>query len=233
MKFLHLSDLHLGRLLHRYSLQEEQTEMLEQIREQDRKQYDRFRSNVDYINTKSHDLKHYLSLLQNNKKLPEEELHQVTESILHLDSETDSGNETLDLILTDRRLDCERQGIELIFQTDGTKLTQLDIIDTYTVFCNILDNAVEYVKSLPKADRQIRLGIRTIHGMVFIHQENPLSTTLEMKDGLPHTTQSDTTLHGFGLKSVQNTIKKCGGELSIQTQNKRFELDIYFPQPEL
>lgn len=32
MKFLHLSDLHLGRILHRYSLQEEQTEMLEQIR---------------------------------------------------------------------------------------------------------------------------------------------------------------------------------------------------------
>lgn len=33
MKFLHLSDLHLGRLLHRYSLQEEQTEMLERIRQ--------------------------------------------------------------------------------------------------------------------------------------------------------------------------------------------------------
>ena len=32
MKFLHLSDLHLGRLLHRYSLQEEQTERLEHIR---------------------------------------------------------------------------------------------------------------------------------------------------------------------------------------------------------
>lgn len=33
MKFLHLSDLHLGRLLHRYSLQEEQTELLERIRQ--------------------------------------------------------------------------------------------------------------------------------------------------------------------------------------------------------
>lgn len=33
MKFLHLSDLHLGRQLHRYSLQEEQTEMLERIRQ--------------------------------------------------------------------------------------------------------------------------------------------------------------------------------------------------------
>lgn len=32
MKFLHLSDLHLGRMLHRYSLQEEQTELLERLR---------------------------------------------------------------------------------------------------------------------------------------------------------------------------------------------------------
>lgn len=31
MKFLHLSDLHLGRMLHRYSLQEEQTELLERL----------------------------------------------------------------------------------------------------------------------------------------------------------------------------------------------------------
>lgn len=32
MKFLHLSDLHLGRLLHRYPLREEQAELLERIR---------------------------------------------------------------------------------------------------------------------------------------------------------------------------------------------------------
>ena len=33
MKLVHLSDLHLGRMLHRYSLQEEQTELLERIRQ--------------------------------------------------------------------------------------------------------------------------------------------------------------------------------------------------------
>ncbi|MBQ2952066.1 MAG: exonuclease SbcCD subunit D [Clostridia bacterium] len=33
MKFLHISDLHLGRQLHRFSLQEEQTEILEHIRQ--------------------------------------------------------------------------------------------------------------------------------------------------------------------------------------------------------
>lgn len=31
MKFLHLSDLHIGRMLHRYSLQEEQSRMLQTL----------------------------------------------------------------------------------------------------------------------------------------------------------------------------------------------------------
>lgn len=218
------------RNLLRYSESDLEREVLEQIREQDRKQFTHFRNNVDYINTKSHDLKHYLELLQRNEKIPQEELQQVSESILRLDSETDSGNETLDMILTDRRLVCASQGIELIFQTDGTSLEQLDMIDTFGIFCNVLDNAIGYVKNLPPEDRSIRLGIRTIHSMVFIHQENPLVGGLEMKDGLPVTTQSDETRHGFGLKSVQSTVKKRGGELVIRAESGRFELDICFPQ---
>ncbi len=213
----------------RYSESDLERQLLEQIREQDRKQFTHFRNNVDYINTKSHDLKHYLDLLQRNEKIPQEELQRVSESILRLDSETDSGNETLDMILTDRRLVCAREGIELIFQTDGTRLEQLDTIDTFGIFCNVLDNAIGYVKELPPEDRSIRLGIRTIHNMVFIHQENPFVGELLMKDGLPVTTQSDETCHGFGLKSVQNTVKKRKGELIIRAENGRFELDICFP----
>lgn len=212
----------------RFSETDLEREMLEQIREQDRKQYDRFRSNVDYINTKSYDLKHYLDLIRNHESIPSEELEQVSDSLRHLDAETDSGNETLDLILTDRRLTCENQQIELIFQTDGTRLEQLDVIDTYTVFCNILDNAIGYVRHLPPEERSIRLGIRSIHNMVFIHQENPFVGHLEMKDGLPVTTQEDETLHGFGLKSVQSTVAKRKGELIIRAENGRFELDICF-----
>lgn len=213
----------------RYSESDLERELLEQIREQDRKQYARFRDNVDYINTKSHDLKHYLELLERGRTLPESELRQVSESLRKLDSETDSGNETLDLILTDRRLACRRQGIELIFQTDGTKLEELDVIDTYAIFCNILDNAIEYAAGLPEEKRRIRLGIRTIRSMVFIHQENYFQGELTMKDGLPATTQEDELLHGFGLKSVRDTVKKRGGELFVRAENGRFELDICFP----
>ena len=214
----------------RYSESDLERELLEQIREQDRKQFTHFRNNVDYINTKTHDLRHYLSLLQKNEKIPEQELHRVSESILHLDAETDSGNETLDMILTDRKLVCAKEGIELVFQTDGTSLAQLDTIDTFGIFCNILDNAIGYVKGLPPEKRRIRLGIRTIHGMVFIHQENPLKESLKMKDGLPVTTQPDSALHGLGLKSVQNTVKKRGGELAVWADAGRFELEICFPQ---
>ena len=212
-----------------FTEKELEREVLEQIREQDRKQFTHFRNNVDYINSKSHDLRHYLELIQMNKTIPQKELDEVSASLQQLDSETDSGNETLDMILTDRRLVCAKEGIDLIFQTDGTRLVQLDTIDTFGIFCNVLDNAIRYVKELPSEDRNIRLGIRTIHSMVFIHQENPFRGTLDMKEGLPVTTQEDDTLHGYGLKSVQSTVAKRKGELIIRAENGRFELDICFP----
>lgn len=213
----------------RYSESDLERELLEQIREQDRKQYTHFRDNVDYINTKCHDLKHYLDLIQKDGRVSQEELREVSDSITRLDTETHSGNETIDLILTDRRRVCANQGIELLFQTDGTSLDQLDVIDTYTIFCNILDNAIEYVRELPPQERTIRLGIRTIRNMVFIHQENMLVEELTIENGLPVTTKYDSTLHGFGLKSVQNTVRKRAGDLVIRTEGNRFEIDIYFP----
>ena len=213
----------------RYSESDLERELLEQIREQDRKQYTRFRNNVDYINTKCHDLKHYLDLLQTRDHVPEEELQQVAASLTALDAETSSGNGTLDLILTDRRLFCASRGIDLIFQTDGTALDRLDMIDTYTVFCNILDNAIECVQTLPPEERTIRLGIRSVHNMVFVHQENPLAEVPDIRDGLPISTKGDPVLHGFGLKSVRDTVRKRGGELVVRAEGRRFEIDLYFP----
>lgn len=219
----------LGNML-RYGESDLERELLEQIREQDRKQYTHFRDNVDYINTKCHDLKHYLDLIRQNQRVPGEELQQVSDSLAAMDSETNSGNETVDLILTDRRRMCAKLGIQLLFQTDRTPLEQLDVIDTYTIFCNVLDNAIEHVRELPPPERIIRLGIRSIRSMVFIHQENTLAKEPDMENGLPVTTKKDPTLHGFGLKSVQNTVHRRGGELVVRTQGNRFELDIYIPQ---
>jgi signal transduction histidine kinase len=204
-------------------------EMLKRIREEDRKQYERFRNNVDYINTKSHDLHHYLELITKNQQIPSEELQRVSESLQHLDSETDSSNDTLDLILTDRKQLCATKEIDFNFQTDGTPLTALGVMDIYTIFCNLLDNAIEHVEKLPKEDRRIRLGIKSFNQMIFIHLENPMQGNIEMADGLPLTTQQNHLLHGYGLKSVKESVTKCGGELIVKAENNIFEVDLYFP----
>jgi signal transduction histidine kinase len=221
------------RLALNFTESEIENEMVERIREQDRRQYELFRHNVDYINLKSHDLRHYLDLITTQKTVPPEELAQVRQSLQHLDSETNSNNGTLDLILTDRRQLCAEKGIDFVFQTDGSSLSQLGVIDTYTVFCNLLDNAIENVKNLADDQRRITLGIKTIHQMVFVHMENPYQGHLALKAGLPETTKSDSLLHGYGLKSVQQTVKKCGGELVVAAANGHFAVDLYFPEKKM
>jgi sensor histidine kinase regulating citrate/malate metabolism len=36
-------------------------------------------------------------------------------------------------------------------------------------------------------------------------------------------------LHGYGLKSVKESVTKCGGELIVKAENNIFEVDLYFP----
>ena len=205
-------------------------QMFKKMYESDREQYEKFRSNVEYINAKTHDLNHYLALIKDGKNIPSSELEEVSESLSFMEAETNSGNESLDLVLTDRRLFCEKKGIELVVQTDGSALSGLNSIDIYTIFCNILDNAIEYVDSLQnKEDRIIRLGIRTFNKMTFIHEENPLSEHLTLDGGLPVTTKADLLLHGYGLKNVRNVVENHGGQVVLNTEGGKFCIDIYLP----
>lgn len=40
------------------------------------------------------------------------------------------------------------------------------------------------------------------------------------------TTKKDSINHGFGLKSIENIVKKYNGDLKICTNNNIFELNI-------
>ena len=50
-------------------------------------------------------------------------------------------------------------------------------------------------------------------------------------DGLPQTTKGNNGYRGFGLKSVQHTVGKYGGNLTIGTEDGCFTLKILFPLP--
>ena len=55
---------------------------------------------------------------------------------------------------------------------------------------------------------------------------------LHLEKGVPQTTNSDKSLHGFGIKSMMMTVKKYGGTISFKAENGTFNVNILFTLPD-
>ena len=107
--------------------------------------------------------------------------------------------------------------------------------DICAIFGNALDNAIEAVRQLPEDDRVIRLETRLAKGMLVVRVENPcvradahsFAHHSEPKSALPPTTKNDRVSHGFGLRSIQEAVRKYDGHMEISAGDESFQLFIY------
>ncbi len=187
------------------------------------------RETIDIINIKCHDLKHLLSGLREMDQKPErdEAIAEIQQAVQFYDSNIRTGNDTLDLILTQKSFLCYNKKIALECFIDGTCMVFMKSSDFLSLFGNILDNAIEAVQNFPTEKRTISLRIGERNGSIFIHAENPCGE-LRFRDGLPQTTKADKAYHGFGVRSIRYIVKKYGGEVSMYTEGGKFHVDILF-----
>ena len=115
---------------------------------------------------------------------------------------------------------------------DGKKLSFMRSSDLYALFGNIIDNAIEAVSVLDEDKRTISLSVSEKSGFIVINIYNRYDGELSFESGLPRTTKSDESMHGFGMKSVQATCEKYGGSMSIRTDKNVFNLNIIIPKTE-
>ena len=197
--------------------------------EQEQKQYSMLRDNIDYINVKCHDFKHRIHDIGANI-LDESEIKKIQDVISIYDSSLKTGNEALDVILMDKTLLCRRLGIKFTCIADGTALSFMETPDIYSLFGNILDNAIEALGKVEAEEKRVAgLDVRKCGAGVKIESYNFCSVIPVFKNGIPQTTQTDKTYHGFGMKSMLMICEKYGGELKIWLENENFNLEIIFP----
>lgn len=187
---------------------------------------------IDMVNRKYHDLKHQIGVLRSEicsgDKM--EYLDKMEREIKVYEAQNKTGNEVLDAILTSKSMYCQTQEIGITCVADGESLDYIDPMDLSSLFGNALDNAIESSgKVLEKEKRLIHLSVVRQKGFVRIRVENYCETVPELKNGLPLTTKKDKRFHGYGLKSIQSTVKKYGGSVTVGIQNHWFELRILLP----
>ncbi len=210
------------------SEKEQQIIILQQLWRQDKAQFESIKANMDVINMKCHDLKHILNKI--GGKLTEEEVLSLREAIEFYDSNIKTGNEVLDVVLCEKAMTCQKNSITFSCMADGAQLDFLTPVQIYSLFGNIIDNAMEAVKTLPRREEKIiSLTCRVTEDVLKIEESNYFGGTLALADGLPVTSKEDRSRHGFGTKSIKYITEQYGGTVDISIVDNMFFLAICFP----
>ncbi len=203
--------------------------LLNYIRGQEREQQELSRQNIELINLKCHDLKHQILHLQSADG-DQTYLKELAEAISIYDTFIRTGNPDLDMIFTEKNFVCSGKGISFTAIVDGKALDFLSKSDLYSLFCNAIDNAIEYVSGIDEEKRFIKVNAKETNGFVSVQFRNYYeSGELRMVDGLPATTKGDNGYHGFGMKSMRSICQKYGGTLSVDTTGNEFVVSVLLP----
>ena len=118
----------------------------------------------------------------------------------------------------------------------GKCLACPDTLDVYSLFGNLLENAIAATEQLENQEQRIiSLSIEQRGDFIHIHTMNffqgPAPT---LEDGLPRTTkETEFGYHGYGLKSVRAIARRYNGDLSIAFQDGIFTAQVYLIQNEI
>lgn len=204
-----------------------------QLRKEEAKQSKITQETIDAINIKTHDLRHQLrDLADGNSTISPEEIKSLEEETRIYDTRLRTGNHSVDVILQEKSLLAKNRQIIFHCMVDGTALTFLKNEDTYSLFGNLLNNALDAAYEVQPAEkRYILLKIRKIAGGCSIYEENSYQGERKFKDGLLETTSKNKDLHGYGLRSIGNVVKQYDGTMQIDAKNGVFTFQAFFPLP--
>ena len=201
-------------------------EMVRMLWKKDSKQLAERKDTIDLINMKCHDIRHKLE--DYHLPITDEEEREIKSLIRIYDQTYRTGSQTLDVLLADRALLCEKDHIQLSFLGDGSCLKFLTEADIYSLLGNALGNAVDACRRLEEKKRQISMIIRHSGDLVSISVTNYYQGQLRFEEDLPVTSQPDAEdFHGYGMKSMQAIAQKYGGKLKVKAEDGVFNLTIW------
>lgn len=210
---------------------ENEMEIITQIWMKDQEQYRISSDTIDLINRKCHDMRHQIRTIASRTNMDAGALKEMEQAIHIYDSMFQTGSRALDVILTEKNISCQENGITINCIADGSSLDFMQDADIYSLFGNLLENAFNAVKGLEEDMRAIDLSIRRHGELLSINIHNCYEGTVIMENGRP-VSLGDPRYHGFGTKSIAAITSKYDGTISFRTNGGTFSVNMLFPLKE-
>ena len=191
--------------------------------------YEMSREGITALQTACHDLKHQIRAIRTEA----DEfgfrayLDELEDAVSEYSTVIESGNPTVDVVLTEKNMLCCTAKVKFTYMIDGSLFGFLTERETYSLFGNALDNALEAVTKVENPEQRIiTLKGNTRGGMVVLQVENTYAGEMHLSgDVLPRTTKTGSG-HGFGLRSISRIAEKYGGTMSLRTEGDVFKLTV-------
>lgn len=173
-----------------------------------------------------HDMKNHILLTKESID------RSVIEKMGHYENYYDTGNEFLNIIITDKYEKAKEKKIQLEYNINFEGCDYIDPLDISTIFGNILDNAIEACEMLPEDKRYVFLKVITRGSIRYIVLKNKMvNSKIDLTNRIT-TNKINKIYHGYGINNVKKAVRKYNGECKIVAENNEFIISIILPLPE-
>lgn len=180
--------------------------------------------NVEIVNQKCEELEQ--KIRQMERYLPEEFRSEaksaIREAQVACDAVVKTGNEVLDIVLTEKKLLAETGKTQINCVADGRLLNFMETVDIYALFSFGLETALEDVEQITdESHRLIDLLVYEAQNFLVINTSHPLQSSAG--------TKNRNTLNNYKIMVIHRIVEKYHGMFSIEKEDKFFTLKILIP----
>lgn len=148
---------------------------------------------------------------------------------LSINQRVESGCKIIDIIVNCKHAEALEKCIQFTYEIDYIGQIGVADIDMCALLANLLDNAIEACEKIAEEERWISLKIKKVNDMLFIWVQNSMELGKVEKSKFFETNKENKELHGLGMKSIDNVVKKYDGHKEYEIQKDTFQIYISIP----
>ena len=154
-----------------------------------------------------------------------EYINNLTEKLSETSLSFTTGNYLADAILSEKNEVAAKNSVAIEFN-GKIPAEGINNLDLCTVLANLRDNAVQGCAGCVPCTINIDSYVNSSSFVMNIR--NPVKENLKIANNTIATTKSDSENHGFGLKNVENVVKKYNGFFEIKCEKNIFQASVGF-----
>jgi sensor histidine kinase regulating citrate/malate metabolism len=208
-------------------------ESLNRVVDEQRKQNDHLIVNAEKIRAMRHDLRHQLNVLRSFSEAGDLEgisnyINQVSDSLPRTATESYCENHAVNAVVGYYIALAESEGVSVDAKLEIPEKTgRVHAVDLCVILGNLLENAINGLRSVKTGEKYIRARAKTINETLSLIIENNFDGLWEQDNGVYISRNtSEGRREGEGLVSVEAICKKYDGFIRVEPVNNTWRVSV-------